>query len=708
MKIWPLLLTSVICVSANAEPNPHNGPSNSYYYIDGEEEFEGFYGDEDFVEIATGSKKSLAKVPSVASLITDSEIAAMGARTLSEVLATVPGLHVSHSGQLYAPRFVIRGISSADNPQTLMMINGVPISSVVRGDRQIVFADFPAEVIARIEVIRGPGSALHGADAFAGVINIITKGVEDIHDSLVGARVGSFDTSDVWAQTAMQFGELNVSAMMYHTSTDGHDGVLTSDAQTNLDAIFSQFGAPAVSKAPGSVNVGYRSFDTRIEAQYRNWYLNFGFNDIDNMGSGQGVAQALDPDGKFGSEKLLIKMGYQEQLTDDWNVDIKYSHYRSNQRVEENLLLFPKGAFGGAFINGFIGNPETKEKNEIYQGTFGYSGISKHLITFGIGYREEDLYSVTESKNFTPNFEPLDELIETTDTPAVFIPEAKRHNTYAFIQDEFQLAPDWELTAGLRYDDYSAFGSTVNPRLALVWASDRNLSTKFLYGRAFRVPSVGERLIVNNPVSLGNPDLEPETIDTVETAFNYQINAELHLDLNIYYFKIDDFIALLPDEGKPTNTAQNVGKLEGSGLEMEFRYKPSNVLDFKFNYAYQQVEDRDTGVSLGGTPIHQYYAQVDWSMNKSAYLSFQLKHIGKVSRASIDSRNPLKSYTNATVALSFENIFEGMDMKMRLDNIFDEDIRDPSNADISGEVAIPNDLPQAGRTFYVGLSKTFK
>src|SRR5690606_32168414 len=86
----------------------------------------------------------------------------------------------------------------------------------------------------------------------------------------------------------------------------------------------------------------------------------------------------------------------------------------------------------------------------------------------------------------------LPELIDVSDTQCVFLPEDDRENYYFYVQDIWSFLNDWELTIGVRYDDYTDFGSTVNPRLALVWSTSHNLTTKLLYGEAFRAPSFSE------------------------------------------------------------------------------------------------------------------------------------------------------------------------------------------------------------------------
>ncbi len=657
------------------------------------------------ISLATGSEIPLAKAPSVASVITADDINKMGATTLSELLSSVPGMYVSRSSQLYAPKFVIRGMSTFFNPQTLMLINGTPISSVVRGDRQAVWGMFPVNAIERVEVIRGPGSALYGADAFAGVINIITKKFNNQEKSQMGIRLGAFNTHDLWAQSSYQQGDLKLFLSGQYNTTDGHKEVIEHDAQTNFDN--AQLSEP-VSLAPGSVNVGSRGFDVNLDINYHNFNFQGLFQDRDNIGTAHGVGNALDPNGKAGGERLLLSMDYQRTFNPQWFADVKLSHHRSSQWVEESLILFPKGAFFGAFKDGLSGNPGWGETNQIIQTRLIYFGNEIQKITFGGGYRKEDLYRVTETKNFDANFAPLNALTDVTDTPDIFLPETKRDNYFAYVQNEYKLAANWELTLGIRYDDYSDFGATTNPRAALVWSTDENLTTKFLYGRAFRRPTVLETHAINNPVALGNPNIEPETIDTFEVAFSYQANPQLQMDINLYRFSVKDLIDFVPDDGGPTNTAQNIGKVQGFGIEMEVSYQASEAINLLVNYAYQATTDKTTDDDLGGAPTRQLYAKLNWQLSESIHFNSQIKYVGKTPRNTFDPRGPTGAYTNVAVALRFNALFSEFDLHIKAENLFDEDIRHPSDSPSNGQlVAIPNDLPQAGRALYFGLSRLF-
>jgi len=699
---------SVYAPNALAEKGFYDKPysESEEFDEDIDDSLEDFYGDEDFVSIATGSKKLISKAPSVASVVTSSDIEEMGARTLSEVLESIPGLHTSFSAEISAPKLQIRGISTKYNPQTLVLIDGTPISSVVRGDRHTVWGAFPIKSIARIEVIRGPGSAIYGADAFAGVINVITKSSDDIEQTEIGVRAGSFNTKEAWFITKFNNDDVKLALTGEFAQTDGHDSVIDWDAQSNLDALNI---APPASFAPSSAQVGYKAYDLNFKMAYKDLDFKLLYQDRSNVGTGQGVAQAIDPHGKMASEKILMDVNYNVKLSDNIISFFSLSHYRSSQEVEENLWLLPPGTLFGAFPDALIGNPRWFEKTSIAKLNFNYEGWSDHKLDFGFGYRNEDLYKVEESKNFYSDLSPRGELVDVSDTNEVFMPESDRESYFLYMQGEFYLAPDWELTAGLRYDNYSDFGSTTNPRLALVWTTSQRLTTKFLYGEAFRAPAFAETTVINNPVSQGNPNLKPETINTLEVAFSYKASENFDVNLNIYKYKINDLIDFIPDDDLPTATAQNQGEVSGNGAEFEINYKLSSDLTLLANYSYQKATDKMANDDLGGAPNHQAYFRVNWKALDKLAINAQINYVGKQERNYLDSRVAVDAYINSTLTIQYKDIFPGWDVRITSNNLFDEDIREPSTGPsaVDPTVAIPNDLPQAGRTIYVDITKSF-
>ena len=120
-----------------------------------------------------------------------------------------------------------------------MLINGISITNLYQGNRGQVWGGMPVNDISRIEVIRGPGSALYGADAYAGVINIITKDATDIKGTELGARLGSYNSKDVWLLHGGSYGGIDMTYSLEYGDTDGQHQTIEADAQTGLDATFT-------------------------------------------------------------------------------------------------------------------------------------------------------------------------------------------------------------------------------------------------------------------------------------------------------------------------------------------------------------------------------------------------------------------------------------------------------------------------------------
>jgi iron complex outermembrane receptor protein len=702
------VLNSLIVLALSS--NTFNVYADVSDFNDFEESLADFYGDEEFISLATGSKKLIEKAPSVASVITADDIRNMGARNLSEVLDTVPGLHVSKSGQNMTPEFWFRGISTTFTPQTLFMVNGTSTKSVVRGDNHTVWGEYPIHAIERIEIIRGPGSALYGADAFSGVINIITKKVDSNRMSEVGAKIGSFNTVNTWFNTQFDIADWQIAANFEYLGSDGYDGMIVADAQSAIDQAGMPSGVPAVSLAPDYLNVGFDTLDIWLSAENSLFNLDVGIQQRSNVETGQGALEAIDDHGQMSSNKYIVNIALKEiEITDDYFAIVKASYYGSNQSIDEDLRLIPPGAFSGGFPDGLIGNPGWEEEITHIEINTRYSGFTNAEISFGSGYERQNLYQVTESKNFYADFTPRPNGVEdVSDTDEVFMPEADRESYFFYIQSVVQLAPDWELTAGGRFDDYTDIGSTTNPRVALVWSTSLNLTTKFLYGHAFRAPSFAELLTLNNPVALGNPALTSENIDTIELAFNYRYSPELSLDFNIYKYEIDDLITFVQDDSKGTATAQNQGQRSGRGLEANIIYHYTEDITLYSNLAYVKAEDDIVNKNVGEHPSLQAYARAEWQITERLKLNGQISYIGNRARVPEDVREELDDNTLINIMVSYKFPSSGVSVECSVMNLFDEDIREPSSANkTAGRVNIPNDLPQAGRSAYLTISKTF-
>lgn len=664
------------------------------------------YGDKATVSIATGSAQSLRRAPAVASVITAEDIAAMGAVDLDEVLETVPGVHVAHSANLYAPLYVMRGVYSQYNSQTLMLQNGVPMTTLLVGNRGNMWAGLPLENIARIEVIRGPGSALYGADAYAGVINIITKSAAEADGTQIGARVGSNGTRDGWLLHGGQWGAVAVAAYLRSGRTDGFKGTITADAQSRND----QLNKTHASLAPGNINVGSQAVDASLDLSYGQWRLRGGYKLRDDIGTGAGIAYALDPIGKAKSERVSADLSWADsELDENWGGGFNLSFLEFKQRIPTPFRLYPAGsqlsASSQAFSDGMIGAPESSERQVRASAFATYGGFSGQHLRFGVGHDDLDMYETHERKNFSfsatglPVFSgPLVDYLSI----APFMLPQRRQNSYVYVQDEVQLAKDWTLTAGLRRDVYSDVGGTTNPRLALVWDAAYDLTAKLLYGQAFRAPAFSEVYSTNNPINRGNPGLSPETMRTLEMAFSWQSRRDMQVNVNFFRYTMQDIIRSVANPVAGTgSTYANTGRQTGKGMELESVWDVSRALRLSANYAYQQSTDEATGKDAGYAPHHHLYGRADWRFSSEWQLSGQLNRVADRRRAVGDNRPAIADYTTVDTTVRTNRGKDHWSFAASIRNLFNAKVLEPS---LAPGLALPNDLPMAPRTFYLQAS----
>jgi outer membrane receptor for ferrienterochelin and colicins len=680
-QLLVILLTVAWATAAHAAPQSD------------EEDLALVYGDKSFVSIASGSRQPIARAPSVATVITAEDIATIGAADLDEVLETVPGLHVARSPINYNPIYIIRGISTQYNPQVLMLVNGIPITGVFYGDRSLMWGGMPVENIARIEVIRGTGSALYGADAFSGVINIITKNSADINGTQLGLRAGSFSSRDGWVQHGGTWGKFDVAAYLRAGRTDGQRQIIAADAMT-------VFGTPSL--APGPVNLRRKAIDGRFDLSRDKWRLRTGYQQR-TIGTGAGIASALDPAGKDYGERISSDLTYQDtNFAPDLDVTAQASYLHITE--QSDLTLFPAGfpAAPPGFPDGVIGNPYQWERHLRFNLSAAYTGLQSHKLRFGTGTQNDDLYRIRETKNFsTPApgvLNPLGSVQDVTDTAPFMRPHNRRVN-YVYAQDEWAFIKDWYLTAGIRRDHYSDFGNTTNPRVALVWDTTYNLTSKLLYGRAFRPPSFVELYAINNPVTLGNPNLKPETNESTELAFAWQAASNLQANLNLFHYQMKDILRFKPNPDGSV-TAQNAGRQHGQGFEAELVWDAKQNLRLSGNYAQQHSIDEATSQDSGNAPRHHVYARADWRFMPRWTLDTQLNYIADRKREASDTRPPIADYHTVDITLRNQKRNSDWDFAVKVLNLFNADVREPSPS----PGLIPNDLPLAGREWRVELS----
>ena len=280
----------------------------------------------------------------------------------------------------------------------------------------------------------------------------------------------------------------------------------------------------------------------------------------------------------------------------------------------------------------------------------------------------------------------------------------RRKIDYAYVQDEWNFSRDWMLTAGVRHDRYTDFGGSTNPRVALVWDIDQDLTAKLLYGNAFRAPSFTEQYGIN-PVANGNPDLKPEKIRTWETALNWQARGDMQLNVGFFHYDMLDMIRAVANTAPAVGaTFQNAGKQHGNGIEVEAVWDATRSVRIDANYAYQKSIDEATGQDAGSAPHHHLYVRADWSYTGDWMLSGQVNRVADRHRAAGDARPPIADYTTVDLTLHSTRSMKTWDVAASVRNLFNADVREPS---LAPGTAIPYDFPMPRRSVWLQASYNF-
>jgi outer membrane cobalamin receptor len=642
------------------------------------------------VSVASGVKEDASIAPAVTTLITAQDIEAVGARTLDEALQMVPGLHVGRRGAGYGYIYTMRGIHTNPSPEVLVLMNGIPLKKP--SDGRIEVSDLPASLIQRIEVIRGPGSALYGADAFSGVINVITKTAADIQGTEVGVQAGSFRGANTWIAHGKYYDNIDLAVVVEHDRTDGHNALIEEDAQTRTDKMFGTRASLAPNTLNAQKNVSFLYLNAGLGDHWR-WRASG--RQSRNAGSGLGLAQALDPASDIDSSEFSSDLSYQNaQFLPNWELAAQLSYQFIDS--PSKYTMFPRGAFGGIFPEGFFWNATTKGDQTRFETNTLYRGWANHRLRLGAGWQQSRITDVHEERNWDVDLAsgfpyPLPTLTDVSHSRGVFLSPATRQNLFGYLQDSWAFDPFWDLTVGVRYDHFSDFGATTNPRAALVWKTTPSLTTKLLYGSAFRAPTFME-LSLNNPLlGMGNSSIKPEMINTWELAWDWLATPTVHVALNLFHYRIKDKI------GFPAGQIQweNYGKWKGTGFEFETRWKVSNHAALLFNYAYQNGED-EKGNPIADALQKSAYLRLDWMFYPNWFMDVNARWISDRPRAINDTRPQMKDYLVTDFVVRHKQLKSHWNIAVGVRNLLNQDAREPTTVNMG----VTNDLPLPKREFF--------
>lgn len=648
------------------------------------------------VKLATGLRQNTTVAPSVTTVITAQDIEATGAHSMEEVLRMVPGMSISHAGN-YTPIYTLRGMFSLLNAEVLFLLDGTPIDSMLTGNRGI-WGDVvpPLEQIARIEIIRGPASALYGANAYAGVINMITKTAQNMNGTEVGGYRGSYNSYAKWVTHGQNYGPLEIATHIYSQHSDGDAPWIPRDAQTSLDASSGAQKIPGyrpASLAPGPAHLHEEKLHAYLDLRYQAWQIKLYYQEVYDHGTGVHFL-IVDPWGSGDTERYGLDLKWSSsQLMVHWDLDAYFTYQQLIDKADfrrnppEAFVPTSMNGAGGVYHEGVREQYEYQTSRWLMGFNSLYSGFNQHKLRMGIGYVLSDLNPsiwVNRGRDATGTVLPLNSpMVDLSDSHYANYPHVDRTNWQAFIQDSWGFASGWELTSGLRYDSYlerDRSWQTINPRLVLVWQTTSCLTSKLLYGRAFRAPTFRELYLPVGGI-VGNPLLEPETISTYELALDYQAMKNLNFSLNLFTYRANDQIVTVPLNER-MNTYRNVAAWKGKGFEIEGRWKMTTNSSLLFNYAY--ANNNETSAhgevrELGNYPHHVFYSRFDWMPIEGWFLNLQAKRVMDRERAASVSRLPVKDSTTLDLTLRYKDILnKHWNLALGIRNLLDAEIVEPS------------------------------
>jgi len=439
-----------------------------------------------------------------------------------------------------------------------------------------------------------------------------------------------------------------------------------------------------------------------------------------------------------GYSQLNFMQKFRYTPSEFWYFDYGFQNPEMEIFSEETM----SGVFGWENGESAYGRPYGKNRNLGTEARFDREFSSSIQFAGGASVEYYETYDVKSyaSANITGRpleldgivYKPYEYLGELKDISenANWLRESQRTITAVYGQGTFDIREllsiqngidALSLTAGVRYDRYSDFGSTVNPRLGLTFSPISDMYIKVLYGSAFRAPTVKEMYSINNPVRHGNPNLKPEKIYTFETQVGY--NLTQNISANITYFNIlaNDIIQ---SQGM---TTVNTGIMKSAGVEAEMKLRYSQEKYAYCNFTYQDVKNttRSTIVSDTGRKYTQesffpgsvasVLGNLGFNYDITKYLigNIYLNYVGEKKRSNekiwsgeslehIDSRPSIDPCLLANLSFTIQDVFDGIRLQLSMYNLLNSDHRDP---DPDGK--IKNDLPRELRSFQMRISYVF-
>jgi len=643
-------------------------------------------------QIATRTKLNIDFVPGMVTVLLGKDLLAKGVRTVYEALGLVPGIELSMTGDGQY-QFLVRGMGKTfASTKAKFLINGVDVNSTI-GPFATVRA-IPIEQVDRIEVVRGPGSAIYGEYALAGVVDVIT--VEQGHDVFV--RDGDVDGWTLGATYGYhpldsKFGfSLNLSG----TDTDG------GDVKTGKDklAIAAQPALRAISNAPGKSNERENNSAAVLKINYSDFSV-YMQHVRSAFGDHFGVADALPDE----SSKVVRRWNFDTvEVRNPWRIGeaaraqvrVGWTHFFTDVN---NQQLFPAG-YPGFAATGVVGGPHYEETRATVKSSFEFPIALQHYGVAGAEYADVQQGDTWNDSNYNYNpttpgtgFSPAPQRKEGENN---WLKEGlQRRIVSVYLQDQYTGVDKLAVTAGLRIDRYSDVGNAVTPRIGAVYQLSTRQTLKLQYSDAFRPPSFLELYSQKNPVVNGNPDIKPERIHNLEAG--YAFNSGLNI-FRATVFSSEIRHTIVVDTA--SKKYQNGGDAHIRGLELEAVAPLQRKVKLEGNLSLQNNDTQDGLNSLWGAAKILANVGILYQATTDRFINVQYRYVGARDRETTDTRSALAGYQTFDFTFSAIKIWKpAFGLRAGVRNVLDVDVVYPAPKE-----TYPDDYPRPGRQWWLAAS----
>jgi len=609
---------------------------------------------------ASRFEQLVTEAPASVTVLTAQDIADHGWRTVADIIRTVRGFFVTYDRNY---SYVgVRGFGRPGdyNGRVLLLMDGNRLNENVYDGGYVGTESLidPAS-IDRIEIIRGPSSSLYGTNAFLAVLNIVTLRGRDAPGLSVEAEAGSLGTRSVRASAGRRFPngvEAFASAVSYRS--EGADLYFPELAAAGSNGFARSIDGDSRDQVLAKATMGEFTLEgawsrRRKQVPTAAWGTTFG----------EPRFETLDL-------QSLIALNWAKRLANKSSVEgsLAFHGYDYEGSYPYEDVLSQDWSYGRWF------------DSEISHGrALGKS----HRLVIGGSAR----VNLKQEQGAADAGAPPDFLDDT------------HHNVYAlFAQDEWRPVRNVIVNAGIRYDHYSTFGGTTNPRIGLLWGASDGTMLKLLFGTAFRAPNNFEFYYADETTQKANPRLEPERMRTWEIEVQRQVTRWMRVIASVYRYDIQDLISLTVDASDDLLVFENLGAARALGVEAEIEAAFGSVTT-NVSYAWQNAHDVESGERLTNSPAHLGKMRVHLPVARLGSVGGEV--LAMSSRRTLDG-GTTPGWAVANLNAGTLRFWRGLSLEGRIDNAFDRAYADPAS-----EEHLQRVIPQDGRRFRVAVRYRF-